>query len=97
MGSGFLSVFSISGADQRRRAVAAQVAGDLTTAGGVPNHDSVLKIESFKQSSQIVGVGIRLVAVPRLAGTAVTPPVMSDHSIAMLAEAQHLRVPIVRS
>src|SRR5437762_1468426 len=38
-----------------------------------------------------------VVAIPRLGGTTVPSPVMRDDSIALLAEEQHLSVPIVRS
>src|SRR5579864_2402251 len=34
-------------------------------------------------------------AVPRLAGTPVSPPVVSNHAIAAFAEEQHLCVPII--
>jgi len=57
--------------------------------------DCVLQAELFSQSREIVGVSVHLVAIPRLGGTAVPSPVMSDDSIALLAEKQHLSVPVV--
>src|SRR6266849_1148911 len=58
--------------------------------------DRVLKVKLFSQSREIVGVGVHLVTFPRLGGTAVTSPVMRDDSIALLAEEQHLSVPVIR-
>src|SRR5216683_5826021 len=58
--------------------------------------DRVLKAKLFSQSREIVGVGVHLVTFPRLGGTAVTSPVMRDDSIALLAEEQHLSVPVIR-
>src|SRR5438552_15160270 len=57
----------------------------------------VLQVEFFRQSGEIVGVGVHLVTIPCLGGTTVPSPVMRDDSIALLAEEQHLSVPIVRS
>src|SRR6266852_3327857 len=58
--------------------------------------DRVLKVKLFSQSREIVGVGVHLVTFPRLRGTAVPSPVMCDDSIALLAEEQHLSVPVIR-
>jgi hypothetical protein len=44
---------------------------------------------------EIVGVGFHFVAVPGLRGAAVAAAVMSNDTIAMLAEEEHLRIPIV--
>src|SRR5258707_8508024 len=59
--------------------------------------DCILQVEFFSQSREIVGVGVHLVSIPRLGGTAVTSPVVSDDSIALPAEEQHLSVPVVRA
>src|SRR5258707_13443659 len=58
--------------------------------------DCVLQIQLFSQRRQIVGVSIHFIAVPRLVGAPMPPPVMRDHAIAPLAEEEHLPVPVVR-
>ena len=73
------------------------VAGDFSAAGGVAHMDRVLQIKLFRERREIVGVGVHVVAVPRLGGTAVAAPVMRDDAIATLAEEQHLSVPVVRA
>ena len=73
--------------------MAPDVTGDFPAAGGVADVDCVLQVELFGERCEVVGVGIHVVAVPRLGGTAVAAPVMRDDSIAMLAEKQHLRLP----
>ena len=72
------------------------VAGNFTAAGGVADVDSVLQIKLLREGCEIVGVGVHVVAVPRLAGAAVPAPVMRDDAVALLAEEQHLSVPVVR-
>src|ERR1700682_3178284 len=57
----------------------------------------VLQVELFSQSREIVGIGVDLVTIPGLRGTAVTAPVVRNDPIALLAEVQHLSVPLVRS
>src|SRR5208283_231594 len=71
------------------------VTGNFSAAGGVTDMDCVSKIELFREGCEIVGIGVHLVAVPRLAGTAVPSPIMRDDSEATLAEEQHLSVPVV--
>src|SRR5438445_2906802 len=73
------------------------VTGDFSATGGVAHVDSVLQVKLFSEGCEIVGVGVHVVAIPRLGGTTVPSPVMRDDSIALLAEEQHLSVPIVRS
>src|ERR1700728_2234922 len=58
------------------RTVAADVASDLAASGGVADHDSLLEVEVFEESGEGVGVGIHLVAVPGLGGTAVAAAVV---------------------
>src|SRR5437660_6866010 len=73
------------------------VTGDFSATGGVAHVDSVLQVKLFSEGCEIVGVGVHLVAIPRLGGTTVPSPVMRDDSIALLAEEQHLSVPVVCS
>src|SRR5260370_26895554 len=58
--------------------------------------DCVLQVKFFRESREIVGVGVHVVTVPRLGGTAVPSPIMRDDPIALLAEEQHLSVPVIR-
>jgi hypothetical protein len=57
----------------------------------------ILKVEMCGQRRQVVGIVIHVMAVPALAGAPVSPPVVSNHTIATLAEKQHLIVPIIGS
>src|SRR5882724_10993539 len=57
--------------------------------------DSVLQVELFSQGREIVGVGVHLITIPRLCGTTMTSAVERDDAIAVLAEEQHLCVPVV--
>ncbi len=47
--------------------VAADVAGDFATAGGMANVHGVFEVERFREGGQIVGVGVHVVAVRRSA------------------------------
>ena len=90
------------GANQHRlgdalRAVAADVAGDFSAAGGVTHVDCVAQIERLGERREIVGVGIHLIAVPWLAGSTVTAAVVRDTAVAVEAQKHHLVFPGVRA
>src|SRR5258706_12574223 len=72
------------------------VTGNLSASRGVAHMDRVLQVKFFSEGCKIVGIGVHIVAVPCLGGTAVSSPVMRDDSIATLAEEQHLSIPVVR-
>src|SRR5580692_3030966 len=72
------------------------VTRNFSTAGGVAHMDRIFQVKLFSQHREIVGVGVHIIAIPRLFGTAVPSPVSRNDSIAALAEKQHLSVPIVR-
>ncbi|MNZ70055.1 hypothetical protein D3C78_883750 [compost metagenome] len=76
-------------------AMPADVATDLATAGGEAEQDGILQVQRLDKFGQIVGVGVHLVAVPRLAGTPVATAVMGDATEAVVGEEQHLRFPTV--
>jgi hypothetical protein len=59
--------------------------------------DCVLQLKLFRERCEIVGVGVHLVALPRLCGAAMPPPVVRNDSITSLAEEHHLSVPVVGS
>jgi hypothetical protein len=73
--------------------MAANVAGDFAAARGVADHDGFPEVEVVEERGEIVGVGVHLVAVPRLAGAAVAAAVMRDDAVALCAEEEHLGVP----
>src|SRR5690606_21745422 len=75
------------------RAVAAHVPDDLTTTGGVTHEDDVAQIKMVEQGSEVVGVRVEIVAVPRLAGTAVAPTVVGDGAEAIRCHVPQLVVP----
>src|ERR1700687_957051 len=56
----------------------------------------IFQVKLFSQSREIVRISVHIVTIPRLGRTAVPAPVMRDNSIALLAEEQHLSVPVVR-
>jgi len=58
--------------------------------------DCVLQVKLFGEGCEIVGVSVHVIAIPRLGGTAVSSPIVGDDAIAMLAEEQHLSIPVVR-
>jgi hypothetical protein len=85
-------------ADQHRlrdalRAVAPDVPRHFTAAGRVPDVDRVLEIERGDERRQIVGVGIHLIAAPRLTRASVAAAVMSDAAVATRREKDHLVFP----
>src|ERR1700722_19422476 len=63
----------------------------------MPHHHRVLQIEPLDQRRQVVGIRVHLVAVPRLRGAPVPPPVMRNHATPALAEKQHLSFPVIRA
>src|ERR1700693_324592 len=74
----------------------ADVAGDFSAAGRVPDKCGLSKVKRFDEGRQIVGVRIHVIAVPRLVRSAMTAAVMRDDTISVLAEENHLCVPCVR-
>src|SRR6202162_5056256 len=76
--------------------MASNITGNFSAAGGVADMNCVLQIKFFSEDREIVRVGVHVVAVPRLGGAAVPAPVMGDDSKTLLAEEQHLSVPVVR-
>jgi len=56
----------------------------------VTHVDCVLQVELFDECREVVGVGIKVVAIPRLARTAMSPPIMRDAAISARCEIEHL-------
>jgi hypothetical protein len=61
----------------------------------VPDVDRALQVELFDERREVVRVSVHLVAIPRLARTAVTAPVMGDTAVTARGEKQHLIFPRV--
>src|ERR1700688_1574096 len=73
----------------------ANIAGNFSAAGGVAHVNCVFQVKLFGECGEIVSVGVHLVAIPSLGGAAVAAAVMRDDSMTVLAEKQHLPVPVV--
>jgi hypothetical protein len=58
--------------------VPADVTGSFAAAVGVADMDRILQVEFFNWFREIIGTGIQVVALPGLAGPALTSPVMGD-------------------
>ena len=76
-------------------AVPSEIMRHLAAAGGMADVNGVLQIEMRRQSRQVVGIVIHVMAVARLGGSAVAAAVMGDDAIAVIEEEQHLRVPVI--
>ena len=72
-----------------------QITHNLAAAGRVAHMDGMLEIKVGGQRREVIGIVIHIMAVGGLARAPVTPPIMRDHSIAVLQEEQHLCIPIV--
>src|ERR1700757_3341502 len=59
--------------------------------------DGISEIELLGQLRKIIRIRIHIIAVPRLRGAAMPPPVVRDNAITVLAEEQHLGVPVIRT
>src|SRR3984885_8422830 len=57
--------------------------------------DDILQVEMSHKSGQVVSVMVHFVPIGRLGGASMATAVMGDHTIAMMQEEQHLRVPII--
>jgi hypothetical protein len=55
----------------------------------------ILQIELFQKLRKIVCEGVVVIAGPRLFRTAVPTPVVCNHTVALLPEEKHLRIPRV--
>ncbi len=78
------------------RAVPADVAGHFAAARGVAHVNGVLQIERLDQRRKVVGVGVHVVAVPRLARPAMAATVMGDATVAARGQEEHLVLECVR-
>src|ERR1017187_5347532 len=65
------------------------------SAGGVSDVDGILQIQGLGEGGKIVGIGIHVVAIPWLAGSAVPAAVMADGAESMRGKKDHLVFPRV--
>src|SRR5271154_3460421 len=68
---------------------------DFAATGGMADMDGILQIEMRRQGCQVICIVIHVVAIARLAGSAVAASVMCDNAITVTQEEKHLRVPVV--
>src|SRR5882762_8433077 len=66
------------------------LAAVFSMSGGTTDVDRPLKVELLDQLRQGVGVGVHVVAVPRLAGAAMPSTVMSDATVSVGSQEKHL-------
>src|SRR6266478_3141878 len=69
------------------------VAHDLTAPCGMADQSYVFQIQLVEQRSQVIGIRIHVVAIPRLARTSMAAAVVGNNAIAVLSEEQHLCIP----
>src|SRR5258708_30025752 len=74
----------------------ADVTYDFTSTGRMPHMHRVFQVKLLGELRKIVRVGVHVVALPGLRGTAVASPVVRDNAISALSEEEHLGVPVVR-
>src|ERR1019366_6783835 len=81
--------------DHAFRAVAADIAGDFSTASGEADQSRAFEVERFDQSREVIGVGIHVVASPGLARSPMATTVMGDRAIAVGCQEDHLSLPAI--
>ena len=77
--------------------MAADVASDFAAARGVADMDRVLQVERLDELGKVVGIGVEVVAVPRLARPAMPATVMGDAAVAARGQKEHLVLKGVRA
>src|SRR2546425_1107335 len=78
-----------------RAAMPADVARDLAASSRVSHMNRLAQIERLNELGEVVRVGVHVVAVPRLARSAVAAPVVRDTAVSVRGEKDHLVVPRV--
>ncbi|HEY3826240.1 MAG TPA: hypothetical protein VGL82_16855 [Bryobacteraceae bacterium] len=72
-----------------------QIARHVSAAGGMADMDGVFQVEMRRESRQVVGVMIHIVAIGGLGRATMATAVMSNHAIATMQKEQQLCVPII--
>ena len=73
----------------------ADVARNFTAARRKADQNRIVQIERLDQRGQVVRVGIHIVSVPRLAGSAMTAAVVGNAAITVRRHEEHLPFPAV--
>src|SRR5258705_10066466 len=71
------------------------VADHLAAARRMTNVNRVFEIKRGDEFGNIGGIGVDVIAVNRLSGTAMPTAVMSDHSVTAFQKEHHLGIPVV--
>ncbi len=69
------------------------VAGHLAALGGMANQYHISQIERIEECRQIIGIGVQVVSVSGLIGSATAATIMGDRAIAMRSDQKQLIVP----
>jgi hypothetical protein len=72
------------------------VASDFASTGGVAKVNRLLQVDLFDELCVVIGVGVQIVVLPRLAGATVTAAGLDDATESVRGENEHLRFPSVR-
>ena len=72
-------------------------ASNFAAAGGMADVDHVLEIEVRDQFGKVFGIGIKIVAMPGLAGAAMPATVMGDGAVAARGKKKHLVLEGIRA
>ena len=75
--------------------MSSQIVRHLAAASGMADMDSAVQVEMRRQSRQVVGIMVHIVAVGGLGRATMASAVMGDNAIAMMQEEQQLRIPII--
>src|SRR5262249_16375887 len=76
-------------------AVTANVASYFAATGGVADVNGVFQVEFLDELRQVGGIGVHVIAFPRLAGAPVTAAVVGDAAVAAFGQEEHLVFPCV--
>jgi hypothetical protein len=61
----------------------------------MPNKDYILQVKRLQNGRKIVGVGIDIVSILRLLGSAVPSPIIGNCPKSMICKEHHLRIPLI--
>jgi hypothetical protein len=60
------------------------------TVGSATDMDRNLEVELLDQRSEVIGIGVEIIAVPRLARAAVPATIVGDASVTARSQKEHL-------
>ena len=77
------------------RLTTSTVASNLTTASAMPDQHNVLEVEMVDEFSEVISPVVDVVVVPSLLGTPMATTVVSNDTISMVGEEEHLNLPSI--